>query len=245
MNHFDRNSTHDAVEEIQNMNSKSKRTNEWRITAVLILGAAFLTLAGCVSSRYQKSEAAAASLQMAANEVQAESRSLDLTLNALKDLVNKPPADLKLQYEGFGNNLDHLIASARRNEAALRRVGEKSAAYFQSWDEDLATMSFEAVRARSQARKTEVTANFDSIYRRYRETQSTVQPLLDYFQDIRKALGTDLTVGGLEAMKPTISKVNENSSKVQTALARLADDLAASGTQMSSITVQTSPTSTK
>jgi len=225
------------------MNSNSKRTSQWRTNSVLILGAAFLTLVGCVSSGYKKSEAAAASLQMAAGEVQAESRGLDATLSSLNDLVNKPPADLKLQYEGFGNNLDHLIASVRRNEAALHRVGEKSAAYFQSWDEDLATMNFEAVRTRSQERKTEVTADFDSVYRRYRETQSTMQPLLDYFQDIRKALGIDLTVGGLEAMKPTISKVNENSSKVQTALARLADDLAASATRMSSFT--TTPTSTK
>jgi hypothetical protein len=168
-----------------------------------------------------------------------------MTLSALNDLVNKPPSDLRLQYEGFSSNLDALIASARRNDTALNRVGEKSAAYFQSWDQDLATMNYEAIRVRSQERKAEVTANFDSLYQRYRETQSTLQPLLDYFQDIRKALGTDLTVGGLEAMKPTISKVNENSSKVQTALARLADDLAASGVRMSSITAQTSPPSTQ
>jgi len=223
------------------MNSNSKRFNQWRITAVLTLGAAFLTLTGCVSSGYQKSEAAAASLQIAAGEVQAESRSLDATLSSLNDLVNKPPSDLKLQYEGFSSNLDHLIAAARRNEAVLRRVEEKSAAYFQSWDQDLATMNYEAVRARSQERKAEVTSNFDSVYRRYRETQATIQPLLDYFQDIRKALATDLTFGGIEAMKPTVSTVNENSSKVQTALARLADDLAASGARMSSIPVPPPP----
>jgi len=219
------------------MKSKSKR-RQLHIQAIFTLAATAFALTGCATRGYVKSETAATSLHMAAGEVQAESRALDATLGSLNDLINKPPADLKLQYEAYSSQLDGLITSARRNDTVLRRVGEKNAAYFESWDKDLATMNYEVVRARSQERKSEVTANFDSVYRRYQEAQATVHPLLDYFQDIRKALSTDLTIGGIEAMKGTVSNVNENAAKVQAALAKLAGDLTASGTRMSSVTAQ-------
>jgi len=219
-----------------------KSNHKIHLTCISTLLAVVMILAGCATRGYEKGDAASATLMSAAGEVQAEARQLELTVNALNDLVNKPPADLRLQYEGFSANLDQLTKTAGRNEAAIRRVGQTSAAYFQSWDKDLATMNFEAVRVRSQERKTEVTTNFDALYNSYRETQTTVQPLLDYFYDIRKALGADLTPAGLDAMKSTVSNVNTNAAKVQTALSKLADDLAGLSSKMSSVTAQNAAT---
>jgi hypothetical protein len=223
------------------MKSNGTRTKLMRAKLTCTFVVTAFALAGCATRGYMKSETAAASLHRAAGEVQAQSRALDVTLASLNELISKPPADLKFQYEVFNSNLAQLNAAARRNDTLLRRVGEKNAAYFESWDKDMAAMNYEAVRERSMERKNEVVANFDSVYRRYQEVQETVHPLLAYFEDIRKALGTDLTVGGLEAMKSTVSNVNENAVKVQTALVKLADDLAASGTRMSSITAQAQP----
>jgi len=192
-----------------------------------------------MSSGYNKSQMAASSLQMAAADAQLESRALDSTLAALNDLVNKPPVDLRFQFQQFSNNLDQLIAAARRNDVSARRLGERIGAYFESWDKELVGMNYEAIRTRSEARKAEVTGQFDSVYGRYHETQAAVRPLVDYLADIRKALKTDLTLNGLEAMKSAVTNANANAAKVQTALAKLAPDLSASGTQMSSVTVQT------
>ncbi len=61
---------------------------------------------------------------------------------------------------------------------------------------------------------------------------------MDYLQDIRRALRSDLTPGGLAAVKNVVTKADENAGKVQTALGRLATDLNASGTRMSSVVVQ-------
>ena len=217
------------------MKSNNISASRIRFALALILAA---LAAGCASRGYQKSDAAAATLQSAAGEVQSEARALDVTLNSLNDLVNKPPPDLKLQFEAFSSNLNQLNISARRNESMLRRVAQKSAAYFAAWDKEIETMSYEAVKTRSRERRNEVYASFDSVYRRYQETQATVGSLLDYFQDIRKALSADLTAGGLEAMKASISNVNTNAEKVGTGLSKLADELAAVGTRMSSVTVQ-------
>jgi len=195
-------------------------------------------LTGCVSNGYNKSEAAALSLQRAADEVQAEGRALDVTMLTLNELVNKPGSDLKFQFERFSVNLGQLEAAAKRNADALRRVSQRSAVYFEKWDREMAGINYEAVRLRSQARRAEVATQFDSVTSRYRETQSALLPLLDYLVDIRRALSTDLTLNGLESIKGVVENANGNATKIQTALGKLAEDLASSGTKMSSVLVQ-------
>src|SRR5947209_10374 len=92
--------------------NESGKTNGAIRAAALGLAAAWLT--GCASTGYHRSDAAAYSMQSAAAEVQTEGRALELTMGALKDLVNEPPADLKQQFQHFSGALDRLIASAQR-----------------------------------------------------------------------------------------------------------------------------------
>ena len=207
--------------------------------AVMAVGfLAFATLSGCATKGYDKSQQAAWSLQVAGEEVQNERRALESALASLNDLVNKPPDDLITAYRQFGTQVDQLVAAERRNEAAARRVDRTSAAYFQSWDKELGDMSFDAIRERSLARKNEVANHFDLVKRRYTEAQSAMQPLIAYLQDIQKALSTDLTRAGLEAMKSAVENANANGGKVQTALNNLSSELSTSGVKLSSVAVQ-------
>jgi hypothetical protein len=199
---------------------------------------AALCLTGCASTPYHKGDAAAVSLQDAATNVQAQSRALEVVMGTLDDLVNKPEPDLKPQFKRFNKAVGDLAAYARRNERSEARISKKSAVYFEEWNKQLATMNYEVVRARSQARKDEVTKYFDSVDKRYREAQDAMGPLLSYFYDVRKALDSDLTPSGVEYIKPIIVKARENADKVQLALGRLTTELAASGTRMSSVAYQ-------
>jgi len=207
---------------------------QWLASA---LAAAWLT--GCSSTGYQKSDAAAGSMEMAAAEVQAENRAMEATLAALDDLIHKPSADLKPQFERFGAALDRLMEAEKRNEKSADRIGRTSAAYFETWDRELASINYGRIRSENVSRKTQVSGQFNTVNRRYRETQAVVQPLLVYLQDIRTALSADLTAGGIAANKDFADNADKNARKVQTALERLADDLADSGMRMSSIVAQT------
>jgi hypothetical protein len=166
--------------------------------------------------------------------VNAESRAIDSTLAALDDLVNKPSPDLRPQFERFSDQLDRLIASCDRAEKAAVHASERNAEYFQSWDRDLATINYEVIRTQGESRKAQVTSRFNEVNGRYRDNQEVMRPLIVYFQDIRTALSADLTAGGLRAVRPLAENAEQNARKVQTALARLAQDLTTSGTSMSS-----------
>src|SRR5437870_9042459 len=107
---------------------KIKFSNSLLPITLLFLAFDALWLAGCASKGYDKSQAASWSLQIASEEVQIERRALESALAALNELVTKPPDDLIAAFSRFSTTVDQLVAAARRNETAARRVDQSSAA---------------------------------------------------------------------------------------------------------------------
>ena|SRR5437867_5891757 len=219
----------------------TRKTCKSTIHWLPILPALALWCAGCSSVVYEKSDATARSLQNAAEEVQAQSHALETTMTALSDLVNKPATDLRPQFRWFSSSLDRLVAAADRTARTGKLMRTKSAAYFEAWGRELVAMNYEYIRKNSEMRKAEVSARFQEINRQYQEAGDVVRPLIGYLDDVRKALSADLTMGGLAAVKPIVANAQENAGKVQTVLAKLTADLSTSGTQMSSIALQSAP----
>ena len=109
-----------------------------------------------------------------------------------------------------------------------------NAVYMAAWNKQLGTITNANVRSRSEARKAEVANQFNAANANYAQTQSVLWSLVDYLQDIRKALSADLTPSGVEAVKSIVSIARTNASKVQTALAQAGAELTAFSTSMSS-----------
>ncbi len=190
--------------------------------------------AGCASSGYQKANITAAGLQTASAEVQAEQRSLELTMAALDEMLTNPAPDLRTQFANYSSALDKFQSAARRTEATGKRNAQKSAAYLRAWDEELARMNYDAVRNTSQTRRDEVRERLNALDRRYQEAQDVVAPLIDYLNDTRRALRADLTSDGLHSVRPIIRNADDNASKVYSALTRLTQDLDDSGAKLAS-----------
>ncbi len=195
-------------------------------------------LAGCTSAGYQKGDVAASGMQTAATEVQAEGLALDQTVACLRELVEEPSGDLRRPFKRFSKSVDRLIATTQRTDNTGKRMRDKSAAYFLAWDQQLQVIDYGHIRDLSETRRTEVTNRVEAVNRRYQESQAAVQPLISYFLDIRKALSTDLTPGGIESLKGIVQNANENVAKVQTALSFLITALTNSSTTLSSVAYQ-------
>jgi hypothetical protein len=193
---------------------------------------------GCHSTGYKKADVAGKGLQTGAAEVQTESQALQQTMQALDNLVNHPAPDLKPQFVHFSHSLDWLNTCAKRTDATAKRIEKKNAAYLAAWNKQLSEMTYDYIRNQSEARKNEVTQHLEAVDQRYTEAQSAVQPLIDYLEDIRRALSIDLTAGGLEAAKPIVAKAGDNAGKLQTALANLAGELNDSGARISTLVEQ-------
>ncbi len=219
------------------MRTKRPFTTVFYIQSLALLLALALAT-GCRTNGYHKSEAAGKSLREAAAEVQAESRAIDATVEALNDLVNNPASDLKPQFRRYSKALDRLVATAAQTERTRAEMELKSAEYFDAWDRQTTGINYGIIREQSEARRAEVTNRFHSINTRYQDAQGVVRPLITYFNDIRTALSVDLTPAGLDAVKSIVSNADNNARKVQVALGRLTEDLAISGSSLSTIGVR-------
>jgi len=198
----------------------------------LAFSAALLVFAGCASHGYVKGNAAGGSMQEASVRVEKESQEIDRTIARLTSLVNEPAPDLRPQFKAYNDALERLYHSIEQTDDAVKRAHDKSTDYFQTWDQQLAALNYQAVRDRGEARRVAVSNELQVINQRYRETTEVVLPLLAYLEDIRKTLGSDLTAGGLEAVKDVVRNADESARKVQGALTQLAAEFAKSGGQM-------------
>ena len=226
---------------LMNTHNQSKSSVSLHLIHLTALGLALAWLAGCASPGYKKSDAAAGSMSSAASEVQAESLALDVTRSSLNNLVENPPADLRLGLDRYSEALSKLTASAQRTESTGQTMARKSEAYFVAWDKQLTNITYEVIRNSSNTRKTEARAVFDTVNRRYKDTQAVVWPLITYLADIRQALSADLTLEGVNSVKPVVAHANENMDKVQAALAALATALGDARSKFSSYNPPVAP----
>src|SRR5688572_29513319 len=129
----------------------SGRSSVWlSVIPMSVLAIALCGVIGCQSTGYRKSDVAGRGLQKAAAEVESETRHIDLTLAALKDLVEAPAEDLKPQFRRFSTALDRLIDAAEKTDKTGKHVELKNAKYIAAWDKEAAAIHYGIIRERSE-----------------------------------------------------------------------------------------------
>jgi hypothetical protein len=194
-----------------------------------------MVLAGCKSAGYVKSDTTAWSLQEAAGAARVESRNLGETMAALNGLVGSTSGDLRLQLQRYSRALDQLGTAKKRGDGAASRFARRSTDYFQAWDKQLPSISDEQLRKESMARKADVMGQYQTTSREHQDAQNSLAALIGYLKDIQKALSADLTTGGLQSVRPSVSNANEMADKVQRQLTQSATDSDGLGVRMSSL----------
>jgi chromosome segregation ATPase len=198
--------------------------------------AALLLAAGCTSSGYDTGNQTAQNIQTAANRIAALPGQIDKTVASLDELVKKPQADLRPQFKQFTANLNEVESAAKDIAAKRRSMGEKSKEFFAKWDAQLAQITNEDIKARSEARKKEVSDRMEAIKRSYTEAETAFRPFMSELKDVQKYLSVDLTPGGTAAIKNTVTKADEDAAKLNTTITQLAEQFKALGLAMSSVT---------
>jgi hypothetical protein len=200
-------------------------------------GMLLLGLAGCASSSgYDTGNKTADQIQTAAGRIDALTGKIDVTLTSLNDLVEKPQADLRPQFKTYSDNVTGVETSAKEIADARRKMGEQGKVFFDKWDQQLAQIQNEDIKARSQSRKDEVAKKLQTIKMSYTEAEMAFRPFMADLKDVQKFLSVDLTTGGIAAVKGPAAKANTNAVPLKAAITKLASDFKALGLSMSSVT---------
>ena len=164
------------------------------------------------------------SITRAAQGIERGRAQLDETVAALKAMVETPAADLGPQFEAFDSSLARLEGTAADVAALATRMEERGSAYFQKWDEQIAAIQNEDIRERSEKRRSAVTKAFERLGEDYQDAREAFQPLMADLRDVRTALASDLTSGGVKSISSIAQRVGKRAGSVGKEL----DELAAS-----------------
>jgi len=200
------------------------------------IAAVVLLMAGCASTGYEKAGDTSTAVEKAARGIHKGNGQIDSVLFALSSLVNSPEADLKSQFGKFNTSvskLEKLSNDVNEQAVAMQTQG---ADYFRTWDEELAKIQNEDIRSRSTDRKNAVAARFEKVRISYAQTKADFVPFMSDLKDIRIALATDLTAGGIASIKKIANKADDNAAPLRKSLTTLEDDFKALGISLSSTT---------
>jgi hypothetical protein len=193
-------------------------------------------ISGCASDNYKKSANTAAALNQSAGLITKGNTLIDESLADLNDLVSNPYPDLRKQFKRFDHAVNELGVSAKDLASEAGEMKARGADYFARWDKEAAQIQNEDIRTRSETRRNEVAARFDRMSEQYDETKTAFRPFLSDLRDVQKFLSTDLTAGGLAAIKGTAAKATKDAVPVKESLGRLSDEFKSMGLSMSPTT---------
>ncbi|MGO8836904.1 MAG: DUF2959 family protein [Limisphaerales bacterium] len=197
---------------------------------------AAVLLSGCASKGYDKSAATGTALQTTAAQIYQGNAQLTLVMASLNNLVERPQADLRPQFDKFTADLNQLQSLASDVNDKATDMQAKGQDYFKDWNEQLALIKNEDVRTRSAKRAKEVETKFIALNGSYQEAKTAFKPFMADLQDIKTALGNDLTPAGIDAIKKTVAKANKEAKPLKKTIKKLGDDFKSLGVSMSPTT---------
>jgi hypothetical protein len=193
-------------------------------------------ISGCASDNYKQGADTAATLTQSSQMITKGNTLIDESLADLNDLVSNPYPDLREQFKRFNNAVDGLGVSVKDVAGKAGEMKSQGADYFARWDKEAAQIQNEDIRSRSETRRNEVAAHFNRISEQYDAAKTAFRPFMSDLRDVQKFLSTDLTAGGLAAIKDTAAKATKDAVPVKESLGKLSDEFRSLGLSMSPTT---------
>jgi hypothetical protein len=182
--------------------------------SLLVIGLSVLL--ATVASANQ--EQLANSIADARAETSRTAEQLKATLGALNALTAQKKGDLRPAYEAYCSEVAKTETAATWTRTRTRWMGSDGREYFKSWQGTIDGIANEALRKKAQKRLDSVQKSYDKVEASLRQAGEKFGPFLSDLGDIQKALATDITAGGVKAIKGTVSSANWNHKAVDRAV---------------------------
>jgi hypothetical protein len=163
-------------------------------------------------------EQLAASIKEARAEATRTSEQLKATLTALNALTKQTKGDLRPAYNAFAAEVPKTEAAANWTRARIQWMAGDGRQYFKDWQKTVDGIANESLRKKAQKRLNAVQVDYDKVEVSLKAAGEKFTPFLSDLTDIQKTLATDVTPGGVKAVRPTVSNANWNHQFVNRAV---------------------------
>jgi len=171
-----------------------------------------------VSATQASQEQLATSIKEAQLETTRTSDQLKATLEAINALTKQTKGDLRPAYNAYCAEVSKTEAAAVWTKTRIQWMAGDGRKYFQDWQATVNSIANESLRKKSQKRLDAVQASYNKVEASLQLAGEKFKPFLSDLTDIQKALATDVTAGGVKAIKSTVRSANWNNQYVEKAI---------------------------
>jgi len=139
------------------------------------------------------------------------------TLSALNALTQQSKGDLRPAYDTYCAEVVKTEAAAGWTRTRVQWMAGDGRKYFQEWQKTVNGIANEGLRKKAQKRLDAVNASYNKVEASLQLAGEKFKPFLSDLADIQKALATDITAGGVKAIKSTVKSANWNHQYVDKA----------------------------
>lgn len=175
-------------------------------------------LASFLSAAQASQEELAKSIRDTHVETLGTSEQLRSTLNALNALTKQTKGDLNPAYKSFSAQVDKTQTAAAETRKRAEWMGGDGRKYFEVWQNTVNGIANESLRKKAQKRLTAVQESYGKVESKLGLAGQKFAPFLADLEDIRKALATDVTAGGVKSIRGTVKSANWNYQYVNSAI---------------------------
>jgi ferritin-like metal-binding protein YciE len=155
-------------------------------------------------------EQLAASIKEAHVETARTATQLDYTLDSLNALTKQKEGDLRPAYSNYCTQVSNTEEAAGWTKTRILWMAGDGRKYFKDWQDTVTSIANPSLRKKAQKRLDTVQDSFDKVEASLKQAGEKFKPFLSDLSDIQAALSTDVTAGGVKAIKSTVSSANWN-----------------------------------
>ena len=153
-------------------------------------------------------EQLAKSIQDARAETAQTSDQLKATLTALTALARQTEGDLRPTYDAYCKEVTKTESAADWTRTRAQWMAGDGRQYFKDWQKTIDGIANQSLRKKAQKRLDTVRKSYDKVEASLKQAGEKFKPFLSDLTDIQKALATDVTAGGVKAIKGTVKTAN-------------------------------------
>jgi hypothetical protein len=179
-------------------------------------------LAGCSTSPVERKENVTSSVADVRSELLKTRGQIDQTLNSLQQLMIASPATIASAYKQYAQDVEALKKEARQMERDAAEMRNQSERWLADWQKSQRDIQNAELKRVSEQRRNEVARRFQNINAAFDQAQAAFAAFLKNLDDVKTAVGNDLSPQGVALVGRTriVENANVNGAQVKQTIDR-------------------------
>lgn len=191
-------------------------------------------LVGCASPGYHEGDQASAEMRATAAESMNTQQSIDAAWKDLDVLLNAKEGDLRPAFDRFAGHADSLKKAVDALQSRTTSMSSAATSYLSRWERELRDVKNEDLRNRSLQRRAAVEERVRKVKELAAQTKGRADECLSDLADVRRVLGTDLTLGGVATVQDAAARARASSASLREMAVKLTAELDGLGSDIAS-----------